>query len=624
MLHSISSATWQVHPAQPAASLPLTRELGLAPLAARVLLARGVTTLEAAEPFLSPRLDHLHDPFLMKDMAPAARLLAQAIAERQPILVHGDYDADGVTGTALLVRALRDLGGHADFHVPHRLRDGYGLQAEVAQRAAANGARVLVTVDCGSSDFEAVAAARAAGLSVIVTDHHQVKDHLPQADAVLNPHRRDCPYPFKDLAGVGVAFKLVCALLAEMGIDTQSHLKFLDLVTLGTMADVVPLLGENRVLVKHGLPRLAKSRKCGIAALLAASDLGERALTGRDVLFRLAPQLNAAGRMDDPRESVALLLTRDAEEARGCAQRLSALNDTRQQEDRRTFQEAEAMVRDTVDLASERAIVLASEAWHPGVVGIVASRLVERYFRPTLLIALRDGVGRGSGRSIGAFHLWEALNSCSGLLVRFGGHRHAAGFTIESGRIDALRAAFGEIARTELREEDLAPVLRLDAWADLPELGIEAVSQLNALAPFGTGNPEPVLGTTGVTIEQISTCGADGQHLRLRLRESVKSEERRVKSNAASHESPATLHSSPITPHPASAIPAIWFGQGALASQLQVGDRVDVCYQPEIDDWGGTPAVRLRLCDMKTQRPVAAAAPDPAGLADENGQCSLF
>ena len=579
MSHSASNATWKVNTEDAPASRALTRELGLPPLVARVLAGRGIASPEAAQPFLKPSLHDLHDPFLMKDMDRAAALLARAIAQRRPVRVCGDYDADGVTGAALLVRAVTNLGGRADFHVPHRLRDGYGLRPEVVARAAADGVEVLVTVDCGATDFEAVAAARAAGLAVIVTDHHQVEARLPQADALINPRRRDCSYPFPDLAGVGVAFKLVCGLLQEMGIDTRSHLKFLDLVTLGTVGDIVPLVGENRVLVTHGLPRLQASRKRGVAALLDTADLAGRTLTSRDVLFRLAPRLNAAGRMDDPRESVRLLLTRDPDEAQTLAERLSALNDERREEDRRTLDEADAMVRDTVDLASERSLVLASEGWHPGVVGIVASRLVERYCRPTLLIALRDGVGTGSGRSLGAFHLWEALDRCSGLLVRFGGHRRAAGFTVQAAQVDALRAAFGEIACACLTDEDLAPVLHLDAWADLSELTLETVSQLNALGPFGTGNPEPVLGARHVAIDEITTCGAEGRHLRLRL----------------SQAGPAA----PTT------IPAIWFGRGDLAAHLEPGLRADVCYQPEIDEWNGSTSVRLRLCDLATDRPLA-------------------
>ena len=537
-------------------------------MTARVLLCRGISEPEEARVFLGHDLAGLIDPLQMRDMETAVGIVDAALKRGARIRIYGDYDVDGVCATALLVRALKGLGGEVDSYIPHRIEEGYGVNEEAVRQAHAEGVELLITVDCGSTAVAPIALARELGMEVVVTDHHRPGDELPQAP-VLNPCRVDCGYPFKGLAGVGVAFKLVAALARARGLAEGQELRFLDLVCLGTVGDVVPLLGENRLLVQHGLRRLAKSRKVGIRELMRAAGIDpERPAGARDVAFGLAPRINAAGRMEDAQAAVRLLLTGDRGEAQALATHLSEQNEARRAEERRTLEEAETMVASGVDLEREKIIVLGSEGWHPGVIGIVASRLVDRHHRPCLLVAIADGIGKGSGRSIGAFNLWEALRECAPVLTRFGGHRYAAGFGIEAARIDDLRRRINEVAEERLTADDLMRQLEIDAEAALEELTPEAVGELNRLAPFGMGNPTPVLVTRGLRVDDIKRVG-DGSHLSLRLR----------------GEGGMTVG-------------AIWFRAGALGEQLELGRRVDVCFRPRLDEWNGAVRVQLHVEDV--------------------------
>jgi single-stranded-DNA-specific exonuclease len=567
-MRSLTGARWAIRQADDVAAQRLSDELGVGRLTARALVCRGVADSQAARAFLGHDLAALADPFAMADMTQAAEMVDDALRRSARIRIYGDYDVDGVCATALLVRALGRLGADVDWYIPHRVEEGYGVNEEAIQQAHHDGVELLITVDCGSTALEPVAAAQELGMQVIVTDHHRPGDRLPSAP-VLNPWRADSGYPFKDLAGVGVAFKLVTALARARNIPEGQELNFLDLVCLGTVADVVPLLGENRLFVQHGLGRLSTSRKAGIKALLEVSGIGrDRAVGTRDVAFALAPRINAAGRMEDARASVRLLLTQDAAEARNLARELSQHNEARQLEERQTLAQAEEMLAAEIDLAREKVIVLGSERWHPGVIGIVASRLVERYHRPTLLVAISDGVGKGSGRSIMAFNLWEALQRCDSVLTRFGGHHYAAGFGIEAPRMEELRQRINEVADECLSGDDLLRRIEVDAQASMGELTLRAVSELNELAPFGMGNPTPTLMTTDLTAEEIAPVG-DGSHLSLRLRGDQ-----------------------------AEVADAIWFGAGSAGEDLRVGGTMDVCYRARLDDWGGTPRVRLHVVDV--------------------------
>ncbi len=564
---SLTESRWLLKDANEAAWRGLCERLGISALTAKALVCRGLTEVDAASLFLDHDLTRLADPFEMKDMDRAVTMVEAALARGAHIRIYGDYDVDGVCATALLVRALGGLGGKVDWYIPHRIDEGYGVNEEAIRQAQSEGVELLITVDCGSTALGPVALARELGLEVVVTDHHQPETELPEAP-VLNPCRGDCAYPFKELAGVGVAFKLVSALAQRRGLS-EAEFRFLDLVCLGTVADVVPLLGENRLFVQHGLHHIAKSRKVGLKALMEVAGVGKNgSVTVRDVAFGLAPRINAAGRMEDARGAVELLLTKDMEKALQLANQLSQHNDARRAEERQTLAEAEEMVAASVDLAREKVIVLGSERWHPGVIGIVASRLVERYHRPALLVAISEGIGKGSGRSIGAFNLWEGLQKCADVLTRFGGHRFAAGFGLAADRINELRVKLNQVASEQLTEEDLLRQIEVDAEAELEELSVDTAAELQRLAPFGMGNPSPMLVTRRAMVEEINRVG-DRSHVSLRLRS----------------KNGTTLG-------------AIWFRAGELGEELAVGSMIDVCFRPKLDEWNGNARVQLVVEDI--------------------------
>ena len=567
MRHSILGASWHELTPDSESAAALSRELGLSAIVAHILAARGITTAGEADHYLNGGLDDLHDPMLMRDMPEAVACLRRALDSERRIRIFGDYDADGVTATALLVRALQALGAPVDYYIPHRINDGYGLNTAAISDAARDGVGLLITVDCGISDHEHLGQAQELGLEVIVTDHHEPPAHLPPAAAVLNPKRADCPYPFKDLSGVGVAYKLLAAVSADRGLRPGAERAFLDLVAIGTIADVVSLTGENRLLVKHGLDAINTTRKHGICALLRAADI-TAPVTSYNVAYGMAPRLNAAGRLDHARGATVLLLTSDPAEADRLAKHVCRLNTDRQQEELRTVESAEEMMRTAVDLERDRLILLASEGWHPGVIGVVASRLLERYHRPVVMVAISDGAAKGSARSVPGFHMCDAIGGCSDLLLDYGGHALAAGFSIDPVNLDPLRERLLARAAQMLRPEDLVARVTLDAWAGLDDLTLEAVESINAMAPFGSGNPRPLIGLRDLSVQACGTVGADGKHLRLTLRGGR------------------------------SSVGAIWFGFGHLAARLKQGDIVDACGLPETDEWNGRRTVRLKLHDL--------------------------
>lgn len=456
----------------------------------------------------------------MKDAVARVRL---AIEEKQQVLIYGDYDVDGTTSVVILKKAIELAGGIADFHVPHRLREGYGIRPEVLQQASAKGVRLIISVDTGIRAGEAIRATRELGIDVIVTDHHLPDAELPPALAVLNPNRTDCTYPDKNLCGAGVTFKLVQALLTSLdwpSAKLQKMLRsFLKLVAIATVADVVPLIGENRIIVKHGLDGLIKINNPGLHALMEVSGLLDGGIpTAREVAFQIAPRINAAGRMAHAADVIRLFLTSDLEEARKVAGELHALNKERQ------LTEAEIVkaILDECETASvsedQAALVFSSAGWHRGVVGIVASRLVERFCRPVFVLCEEDGEAQGSGRSIPAFHLLEALESMPDLFTRFGGHRQAAGVGMHTERVAEFRERFNAYAQNRLTPADFCPQLSIDATVSLSELNDAAVSEILALAPFGFGNPAPVLAALGAEVSAPPTILKD-KHLRIRLKQ---------------------------------------------------------------------------------------------------------
>jgi len=506
---------WQISKVNTEAVAKLARELSLPPLVARLLVLRGVTGPEEAERFLHPSLGQLHDPFLMADMRVAAARLRQAIERREKILIYGDYDVDGAMAVVVLLAALRALGAVVDAHIPHRLTDGYGMRVPVVEQARADGYSVVLSVDTGVREHEVLARARELGLDCIVTDHHLPDSRLPPACAILNPLRDDCPYPEKNLSGVGVAFKLAQALLGER-LPEQHLQSYLKLVALGTIADVVPLLGENRVIAHFGLAGLREPAQAGLTALLAVSGLEGRPITTGDVAFRLAPRLNAAGRMENARDVIDLFTTSDPARARSLAERLEALNRERQLVEEQIL----AAIADLMERHPEKArrytLVFAAEGWHRGVIGIVAQRVVDRYHRPTLVIGVEEGVGVGSGRSIKGFHLLEALRQADDLFERFGGHAQAAGFALPANRIPELETRLERYAHSVLAPDDLEPVLRVDAEVGLGEIGQGLYEEVRRLEPYGFGNPTPVFATRQARVAMPPRV-LKGKHLKLRV-----------------------------------------------------------------------------------------------------------
>jgi single-stranded-DNA-specific exonuclease len=497
------SPRWDLLPCDEVASATLAAALGLEPTVARLLCQRGLSDPELASRFLNPSLDHLHDPMGLAGMRVAVDRLFTAIARREKIAVHGDYDVDGITSTVILRRVLELLGAEVVHFIPERLRDGYGLQRAAIERLHLEGVALIVSVDCGIRGADAARRARELGVDLVITDHHEPDSELPEALAVINPKRADCVYPDKYLAGVGVALKLVQALCRTAGRENLLP-GFLKVAAIGTLADVVPLVGENRVIAKLGLDLLTRGpHKVGLRSLLDIAGLSGKSIDSYHIAFMLAPRVNAAGRMSTPDLATRLLLANDetmAEEARALAEQLDGENVRRQQEEATTVAAAKKIVTTDPDIGARSVLVVAGEGWHRGVIGIVASKLVDAFHRPAIVLSIEDGVAHGSCRSIPPFDMLGALERCSHLLLRFGGHRQAAGFSLEADRIKELRAAVNAVADETLGPEDLMPRLRIDG-----DLGFRAITGgvsagVAALAPFGAGNPRPVFAARGVEI----------------------------------------------------------------------------------------------------------------------------
>ena len=512
---------WEQSPSDEGATSRLSKALNLEPTLARVMCLRGLHDPDAATRFLHPSLDHLHDPFLLADLRVGVERLLEAIDRRERIAVHGDYDVDGVTSTVMLYRALGLLGADVTHFIPERLRDGYGLQPEAIERLAADGVRVVVSVDCGIRSDAAARRARELGIDLIVTDHHEPDSALPPALAVINPRRADCSYPDKNLAGVGVALKLVQALCTRRGRERWLP-AFVKVAAIGTLADVVPLIGENRVIAKHGLDLLTRGpNTVGLRALIDSAGLTGRTLDSFHVSFLIAPRVNAAGRMSTPDLAARLLLAVDedlAEEARELAAQLNTENLKRQAEEADILKQARHVVESDPAVGAHSVIIAAGEGWHRGVIGIVASKLVEAFYRPTIVLSLDGDVAYGSARSIQGFDLLGALERCSDLFLRFGGHRMAAGLTMDAARVPELRARMNRFADEVLSPDDLVPRLRIDAPLAFRDIRGPLVEGLAALEPFGAGNPRPVFDAGRVEVVEPPRIVKD-RHLKLVLRQ---------------------------------------------------------------------------------------------------------
>jgi single-stranded-DNA-specific exonuclease len=554
-------------PADPAATLALAVELHIPEALAAILVQRGLGSPALAKAFLRPELESLSDPLRWADMRVAVEILKRAIDNSRPILVHGDYDVDGQCAAALLTRVLRAAGATVHAFVPHRITDGYDFGPAGLAEAQRVGAGVIVTCDCGITAVDSVAAARAAGMEVIVTDHHLPGDTLPPASAVLDPRRPDCPSEDKDLCGTGVAFKLAQALVTTLGLSPNLPLHFLDYVALATVADVVPLTGENRILVRHGLKMLADSRWVGLRALVETAGLGGKPLRAGHVGFILAPRLNAAGRIADAKDGLRLLLTEDPAEAGALARELETLNARRQELDQKILDEAIDLADKTLR-EDDRALVLAADGWHPGVIGIVASRLVERYGRPTFMIAWEKdgGVGRGSGRSIAGFDLHEALHRTGAHLEKYGGHTMAAGLTIRRERFEDFRVAFLEVAGQLLGPDDMRPSQRVDLELPLGLVNGELERLIRHLEPCGAGNPAPVFGVRGARAVGARRVGTN--HLRFTLDDG------------------------------SGVLPAIGFRWADDVPDSWLAAPLDVAFKLERDEWHGRTTLQARVAAL--------------------------
>ena len=540
----------------------LAEAIGVSAVTASVLVRRGYGEPERAKAFLAGELPE-HDPFRLGDMRAACETIHAAIAARKRICVHGDYDADGICATALAVLILGELGADVEAHLPSRFDEGYGVQRETLTRLAGEGCGLVVTVDCGVTAVEEVAHARELGLEVVVTDHHRPGPELPGCP-VVGPYRGD--YPFRELCGTGVAWKLGEALL---GPDSEALKPHLDLVAVATVADVVPLVDENRGLAVAGLRQLARTQKPGLRQLMRSARVDPAAVDAGAIGFRLAPRLNAAGRLCKPQAALDLLLTEEQETAKKLASELEELNRERQTVEERILREAvQAIAEWPAARRDRRAYVVAGEGWHEGVIGIVASRLVERYHRPVVLIAGTDGYWKGSGRSIRSFDLHDGLRECAADLERWGGHAAAAGLSIRPERVEALAEAFGAVADAQLDEDDLQVVTTVDALAHGSDLTLDLCAELARLAPFGLGNPNVTLLLAGCELKELNTVG-DGKHLRFRVREDGRDSGG-----------------------------AIAFRRGASLDRLRRVGHYDVAFRLEANQWNGTVAPQLNVREV--------------------------
>jgi single-stranded-DNA-specific exonuclease len=558
----MQEGTWTISPCPHRQAGSLAQELGLNEITASVLVRRGYGDPEEARAFLDGE-QPLHDPFLLGDMATAVERIRAAIAAGKRICVHGDYDVDGICATVLAVLVLRELGADVEWHLPSRFDEGYGVSGGTLERLAGEGCGLVVTVDCGITAVEEVRHARELGLDVVVTDHHRPAEELPECPIVAT---RPSGYPYPELCGTGVAYKLGQALL---GPDSEVLRRHLDLVALATIADVVPLLGENRSLVIAGLRGLARTQKPGLQALMKVAHVDPATVDTGQVGFRLAPRINAAGRLGHPRAALELLLTEDKDEARQLADRLEELNRDRQAVEDKILRSAIAQVEEWPEAKRARkAYVVWGDDWHEGVIGIVASRLVERYHRPVVLLAGGEGLWKGSGRSIPSFDLHDGLHACADHLERWGGHAAAAGLSIRPERVEDFAEAFAAVADARLPEEELQPVTSVDALAHGAELTLELSAELAQLGPFGLGNPNVTLLLAGCELAELATVG-DGKHLSFRVREDGRDSGR-----------------------------AIAFRLGPRLDVLRRVGHYDVAFRLEENQWNGTVAPQLNVRDV--------------------------
>jgi single-stranded-DNA-specific exonuclease len=561
---------WEIYPPNPSIQETLSKELDISPVTAQVLANRGIDQIDQAHRFLHPSLSHLHSPFLMKDMEKAVDRIIKALSTNEPVLIYGDYDVDGITSTVIMLLFLQTLQYPCRYYIPHRIKEGYGLHPDAVATFAQEGGKLIITADCGISNVDEIKKAQEMGVDVIITDHHEIPDEIPPAYAVLNPKQEDCPFPFKSLAGVGVVFNLLIALRAKLREQGQwkdgevPNLKrYLDLVAMGTVADLAPLQDENRIFVRFGLEELTEGSRLSTRALKEACGLKEGTITSGNIGFHLAPRINAAGRLGDAQRAIDLLVTQEVERAEKLARQLSLENSRRQRIEDEIFTEIGGWIEGDERLLQRRSWVFSSQAWHPGVIGIVASRLVDRYYKPTILISLDGDRGKGSGRSIEGFDLYEGVKACSSMLLSFGGHRFAVGLTIESEKIEPFKRKFEELVSQGCKPSDFIPTVRIDLEVPLQTIQRDLLEEFSLLAPFGASNPNPVLCSRELIVMDSKIVGED--NLKLKVKED-------------------------------SVYDAIGFRMGYL-HPLE-SNRVKIAFVPRINEWQGVRNIQLELRDI--------------------------
>lgn len=538
-------------------------DIEVSPIIVKILMKRGYKTKEDIYNFLHPDVQNLHSPFLMRDMERAVEKILKAVKNRKKILIYGDYDVDGVTGTSLLVRFLRQISANVCYYIPHRRKEGYGLSLEGIRYAKKHSVDLIITVDCGSGAIEIIEEVLRAGMDIVVTDHHSSSKNLPTSVPLLNPLFDD--YPFKDLSGCGVVFKFTQGIAEKVGLSIRELFWELDLVALATVCDVVPLIGENRIFVKHGMRCIQKTENKGVRALLAVSGLEGKEIDSYHLGFVLGPRINAQGRLKDAGIVVRLFTTDDEEEALKIAEKLSLENRKRIEIEKSIIEDAESVAE---RMKESYGYVINREDWHPGVIGIAASRIAERFYRPTVLISIADGVGKGSGRSIPEFHLYNALEECSDLFLSFGGHKFACGITIDPVNIEEFKKRFNNIAKRELKEEDLVPKIEIDVDLPLSRIDRSLIKELSLLAPHGSSNPRPTFLSTGLQVVGYPSL-LKNRHLKFNIREKD------------------------------TVIKAIAFRNKRLADMVKTGSIVDIVYQPVENRYNSKENIELYIKDIK-------------------------
>ena len=550
----------------------LSKEFGIHPIISQILVNRGILDIEAARRYLHPSLNDLHSPFLMKDMKKGVSRLLKAIHDHEEIIIYGDYDADGITSVVILYKFIKEITPHINYYIPDRVQEGYGLKIPAIDKFKNNNVKLLITVDCGISDVEQIAYAQSIGIDTIVLDHHEISGPLPPAVASINPNREDCSFPFKGLAGVGIAYNFLIALRGSLNKEgfwkdrNHPNLKeYLDIVALGTIGDMAPLIDENRIFVKIGLELITESQRPGIKALKEVSGVDNQPIDSFKASFSLIPRINAAGRIASALDAVKLLLTDDMAEARMLAEKLDSYNRNRQLMEKKILNEILERISNNDVIEKMNAFVFASDKWHPGVIGIVASRLVELFNRPAFVISLNNGVGKGSGRSVSDFNIYKGIQQCAPLLLSYGGHYHAAGISIKEENIDEFAGLLDEIIQNSFEFTQQSSPIIIDSECKISDISLDLIEQLDILAPFGSKNPEPLLYARNIKVSSPIVVG--NSHLKMW-----------VNSNGTSFDS-------------------IWFNMGKHLTELNDAN-IDIVFTPQINNWNGSPSIQLKMKDV--------------------------